>query len=86
LVKTALLDAGVPIADTPGPIIALAPLEAKVTERLRTALLRAKIFPSLIRYLGGPQDGYYRFVLSSEHTAQQCAALVSTLREVLAKG
>ncbi len=86
LVKTALLDAGVPIADTQGPIIALAPLEAQVTQRLRTALLRAKVFPSLIRYLGGPQDGYYRFVLSSEHTAQQCAALVSTLTKVLAKG
>lgn len=83
LVKTALLDGGVPIADTPGPIVALAPLAAKTTERLRQALLRTKIFPSLIRYLGGPKDGYYRFVISSEHTAQQCAMLVTTLKKVL---
>ena len=46
---------------------------------LKQELLKAKIFPSLIRYPGGPPEGYFRFAISSEHTREQ----LDNLRRVL---
>lgn len=51
-------------------------------EALKKALLKAGIYPSYIRYPGGPADGYFRFALSSEHTAVQLQKLVETLLTV----
>jgi 8-amino-7-oxononanoate synthase len=47
---------------------------------LSRQLLAAGIYPSLIKYPGGPADGFFRFALSSEHTAAQVGLLADTLR------
>jgi 7-keto-8-aminopelargonate synthetase-like enzyme len=78
-VKQALGAAGLNLSHAPGPIIHLPPMSARKSAQLRRALLAAGIFPSLIKYIGGPANGYFRFVISSEHTAAQLAALVRVL-------
>jgi len=64
---------------TPGPILAVYPKNAAQTFGLERALLAAGIFPPLVRYPGGPPAGYFRFVISSEHTAKQLGALTGVL-------
>jgi 7-keto-8-aminopelargonate synthetase-like enzyme len=41
--------------------------------------LAAGIFRPFIKYPGSPPNGYFRFVLSSEHTRPQIDALLSVL-------
>jgi 7-keto-8-aminopelargonate synthetase-like enzyme len=62
-----------------GPIIALRPAGATATAGLKRALLKAGIFPPFIKYPGGPSSGYFRFVISSEHTRAQLDALIEVL-------
>jgi len=78
-VKHALGKAGWVLPDAPGPIIPLPQLSAGETRKLTRALLAADIFPSLLKYPGGPAAGYFRFVISSEHKRAQLDALVSVL-------
>lgn len=80
-VKSALREAGYPIPDGPGPIVSVRPDSPREVTRLKQRLLKAAIHPPYINYLGGPNDGYFRFVISSEHTAQQLDALVHALAE-----
>ena len=47
---------------------------------LQRALLAAGIYPSFIKYPGGPPNGYFRFVISSEHTRSQLDSLIKVLR------
>lgn len=76
-VKTALRERGHKIPDAPGPIFAIHPREAADEKRIRARLLRAKVFPSFIRYAGS--SGYFRFVISSEHSRAQLDAAVKAL-------
>ena len=78
-VKAALREAGFPVNDGPGPISPIHPRNRSEVARLKKKLLHAGIHPPYINYLGGPKDGYFRFVISSEHTAGQLDALVSAL-------
>ncbi|MGO8929072.1 MAG: aminotransferase class I/II-fold pyridoxal phosphate-dependent enzyme [Limisphaerales bacterium] len=78
-VKTALRESGLPLAETPGPIVPLHPPSLHEAARLSRALLAARIYPPLIKYSGGPPGGYFRFVISSEHTRPQLDALLSVL-------
>ena len=48
--------------------------------RLNRALLAAGIYPPFIKYPGGPPNGYFRFVISSEHTRPQLDGLIKVLR------
>jgi len=75
LLRTALPD----LPDNPSPILAVTPANERHASRLKRVLLRAAIFPSFIQYPGGPESGYFRFALSSEHTAGQLAALARVL-------
>ncbi|HOX58447.1 MAG TPA: pyridoxal phosphate-dependent aminotransferase family protein [Candidatus Paceibacterota bacterium] len=79
-VKTALRNAGLPLAEAPGPIIRLLPRRRSDAIRLRRALLAAGIFPPFIKYPGGPPGGCFRFVISSEHSRPQLDALLKVLR------
>jgi 8-amino-7-oxononanoate synthase len=67
---------GATVATPLAPIIALT---AARPERVRAQLLRQRIYPSLIRYPGGPPEGYFRFALSSEHSVAQISALANVL-------
>jgi 8-amino-7-oxononanoate synthase len=78
-VKTALRASGLALPDAPGPIIPLPPMPARATAKLNQALLTAGIYPPFIKYPGGPANGYFRFVLSSEHTRAQLKNLVNAL-------
>jgi 7-keto-8-aminopelargonate synthetase-like enzyme len=78
-VKTALRVHGIPLPETPGPIIPLPVCSPTEAAQLRRALLAEEIFPSFIHYPGGPASGYYRFVLSSAHTRQHLRQLTAVL-------
>lgn len=78
-VKDSLCRAGYPMVDSPAPIIAIVPTSAKETARLKKRLLAASVFPSFIKYPGGPENGYFRFAISSEHTHKQLRMLINAL-------
>jgi 8-amino-7-oxononanoate synthase len=77
--KTKLRDGGLTISDNPSPIVPVIPRDAKASARLKNRLLSAGIHPPFIRYPGGPESGYFRFVISSEHTSRQLEALLTVL-------
>lgn len=58
------------------PIISFAPANPST---LRRKLLEAGIYPPLIKYPGGPANGYFRFAVSSEHSRRQISALAEVL-------
>jgi 7-keto-8-aminopelargonate synthetase-like enzyme len=78
-VKSSLREAGLALTETPGPIVLMIPRHASETARLQRALLAAEIYPPFLRYPGGPEHGYFRFVISSEHTRPQLDALLKVL-------
>jgi 8-amino-7-oxononanoate synthase len=78
-VKSTLRQAGFGLPESPGPIVPLHFDDAKQVVRLKRALLAAGILPPLINYHGGPAHGYFRFIISSEHTQPQLRLLVRTL-------
>ena len=78
-VKAALRDAGLSVNDGPGPIIPFVPRNGREADQLTKKLLAEGIHPPLINYLGGPEGGYFRFAISSEHTPEQLEALVRAL-------
>ena len=78
-VKAALRAAGVPLAETPGPIVPLLPRRPSEAARLQRALLAAGIYPPFIKYPGGPPSGYFRFFISSEHSPRQLVILNKVL-------
>ena len=80
LVKKSLRTFGYEIADTPSPIIAIAPSTAAAADEIKARCLRNGVFPSFIKYPGGPENGYFRFVISSEHSNAQLDALIETLK------
>jgi 7-keto-8-aminopelargonate synthetase-like enzyme len=84
-VKEALRAAGLPLPETPGPIIALSPAGSALKTRLSAGLLRAGIYPSFIKYPGGPERGYFRFVISSEHSPAQLHGLITVLTKFSAE-
>lgn len=77
-VKAALRRAGLAIPELPGPIIAIHPRSEAETRALRRRLLAAGIYPPFLKYAGA-EKGYFRFVISSEHTRAQLDALVAVL-------
>lgn len=77
--KAALRAAGIPVNDGPGPIIPLHPRNGNDVARLKRNLINGGIHPPYINYLGGPNDGYFRFVVSCEHTTEQLDALIHAL-------
>lgn len=79
-VKDGLRAAGMKLPDHPGPNIPFPLPTGKQNAQLRRALLAAGIFPSFIQYPGGPAGGYFRFVISSEHSQAQLTDLVSVLK------
>lgn len=78
-VKAGLRRGGLALADTPGPIVPLFPQRASEAARLQRALLGAGIYPPFVKYPGGPASGYFRFVISSEHTRAQLDRLLGVL-------
>jgi 7-keto-8-aminopelargonate synthetase-like enzyme len=80
-VKSALAAHHPTIVQTPAPIITLVPASADEAAATSKRLIAHNVFPSFIQYPGGPPNGYFRFVISSEHTREQLFDLVSALSE-----
>jgi len=78
-VREALSGGGFNLPAAPGPILALHYKRATVVSELKRALLAARIHPPFICYPGGPKAGYFRFVISSEHSLSQLDRLVKVL-------
>lgn len=79
-VRQQLATAGWPITYTPGPIIRLPALESAEVDRIKTALLAAGIYPPFLKYGAASANGFFRIVISSEHTPGQLNRLVAALR------
>jgi 8-amino-7-oxononanoate synthase len=82
-IREALTEASLGIPETPGPITAFQPRNNRSAQALQRALLKARIYPPLVKYPGGPAAGYFRFVISSEHTRAQLDNLVAVLTSVV---
>ena len=76
-VKTALRAAGFPVPLTPVPVIAVLPGNAAQARAIRRRLVAHRVFPSRVKYPGGPAGGYFRFVISSEHSKRQLDDLLA---------
>ena len=84
--KTALRGAGFSEEPTPGPVVSLVPRHDCEAQVLKRSLLRRKILPAFIQYPGGPEGGYFRFAISSEHTRTQLDHLTRALTEARRSG
>ncbi len=71
--------AGWEISETPGPILRLPALSEVETIALKKKLLAAGIYPPYLKYPGASAGGIFRFVISSEHSAEQLTRLASVL-------
>lgn len=80
-VKSELAEAGFEIPDTPGPIIPIYPQSESETRALKKHLLAAGIYPPFLKYPGN-MNGYFRFVISSEHTRAQLDTLIKSLTTI----
>ncbi len=74
--------AGVVLPEDASPILPIIPKSKTEAEKLKKALLKAGIYPPFIQYPGGPESGYFRFAISSEHTQEQLQKLVKALISV----
>jgi 7-keto-8-aminopelargonate synthetase-like enzyme len=81
--KDILRSAGLEIPELPGPIVCFLPRGVAQSRKLHRALLAAGIFPPFLRYPGGPASGYYRFVISSEHTRTHLNAAAAAVLAVV---
>ncbi|HWX22081.1 MAG TPA: pyridoxal phosphate-dependent aminotransferase family protein [Candidatus Binatia bacterium] len=77
--KQGLRTAGLPVPDAPGPIVAVVPKRPGAAARISRRLLEVGIYPPFIHYPGGPAGGYFRFVVSSEHSRRQLDGLIGAL-------
>ncbi len=78
-VKSALRDAGIALPETPSPIIPIFLETRREILELKRKLLAHGIYPPLLHYPGSPANGYFRFVISSEHTRRQLDTLIAVL-------
>ena len=78
-VKKALKKSGYPVLDNPSPIVAVTPQNARSAKEIKQRCLKHGVFPSFINYPGGPENGFFRFVISSEHSRAQLEALIASV-------
>ncbi len=76
--KAALRQAGLEFPESPGPIIRLEIKNKSAIAALKRKLLAAGIYPPFLKYHGAV-EGYFRFVISSEHTRPQLDQLLAVL-------
>ena len=78
-VRAQLRAAGWNILETPGPIVRLPTLNETAIAELTSRLLAAGIYPPFIKYGPASAQGFFRFVISSEHTKAQLDKVVAVL-------
>ncbi len=85
-VKSSLRAGGFTVPEQPGPIIPVIPPDSRAASNLRRTLRQSGIHPPFIKYAGAPKSGYFRFVISSEHTRAQLSALINALNRWKTRG
>jgi glycine C-acetyltransferase/8-amino-7-oxononanoate synthase len=80
-VKAAWRKAGFEIPAMPGPIIPVHAKNARESQALKKKLLAVGIYPPFLKYPGGDANGYFRFVISSDHSRAQLDRLIKTLKD-----
>ena len=78
-IRTALRRAGWEISETPGPIVRLPAMNELEAGDLKKRLLTADIYPPFLKYGSSSATGFFRLVISSEHTEAQLDRLISVL-------
>lgn len=79
-IKNAVRSAGIPVPDTPAPIVSVQmDSDPSAVGRFRKHLLAHGIYPTSARYPGSSASNRFRFVVSSEHTTQQIDQLAKAL-------
>ncbi len=78
--KKNVAEIGISVSQTPSPIVSIIPRDAEHAAALKKNCLASGVFPSFIKYPGGPENGYFRFVISSEHQRSQLDVLLRALR------
>ncbi len=78
-VRKELRKKGLVVDESISPILAIIPKNDADALRIKTSCLKNRVFPSFIKYPGGPESGYFRFVIASEHTNAQLRALIASL-------
>ncbi|HEX3624516.1 MAG TPA: pyridoxal phosphate-dependent aminotransferase family protein [Verrucomicrobiae bacterium] len=79
-VKDSFEQTGSSMPKMPGPIIPVHTQTDRESLALKKHLLAAGIFPPFLKYPGGDANGYFRFVISSEHTRVQLDTLVKSFQ------
>ena len=77
--RAQLRESGWEIDETPGPIVRLPFVNSAAGNDLKKRLLAAGIYPPFIKYGKASAAGYFRFVISSEHTEQHLNKLARVL-------
>jgi len=80
-VRTRLRAAGWDIVEMPGPIIRLPAMDEQNAAELKSRLLAAGIYPPFLKYGNAFAGGYFRFVISSEHTRAQLDKVIALLTD-----
>jgi 7-keto-8-aminopelargonate synthetase-like enzyme len=80
-----LRKSGWEIAETPGPIVRLPFLNSTSTNDLKKRLLAAGIYPPFVKYGKASAAGFFRFVISSEHTQSQLETVARVLADFKTK-
>ena len=81
-VRIAFRKMGYHSTENSSPIIQLLLRHPGQLASLKQILIANGVFPSFIKYPGGPANGYFRFAISSEHSPAQINALLKAFREI----
>jgi 7-keto-8-aminopelargonate synthetase-like enzyme len=85
-IKSALRAAGHAVPLTPVPVIAILPENPAHARAIQRRLVARRVFPSFVKYPGGPSGGYFRFAISSEHSRRQLDDLAAALDFLAERG
>jgi 7-keto-8-aminopelargonate synthetase-like enzyme len=79
--KGGLRAVGLSSPETPGPIVGLVPPDPKSARSLGRLLLQADVYAASILYSSASSRPYFRFAISSEHSARQLDQLQHALSQ-----
>ena len=80
-VKSALRASGFDLPETRGPIVPIHFQGELEIAALKRRLFAARIYPPFLQYPGGPANGHFRFVISSEHSRAQLDDLIEVMTD-----
>jgi 7-keto-8-aminopelargonate synthetase-like enzyme len=78
-IRGRLRGSGWNIGETPGPIVRLPLMDAAAAADLKSRFLAAGVYPPFLKYGHASAAGFFRFVISSQHTRAQLDKLASVL-------